>query len=133
VFRGPPDGFLRAPEHTSSPGPDDVYSHRNTRFDLRTGDTVSADPPASEGERYFALIKGGRDQLSRRESRNKIFSTTRRRRVRRSGSARHQTTTGRVMDTWLIGKGQRAFDRRPPRTGKTMLLQSIITHHDQSS
>ncbi len=37
-------GFLRAPEYNYLPGPDDIYVSPSQirRFDLRTGDTVSA-------------------------------------------------------------------------------------------
>src|SRR5437870_814392 len=53
-------GFLRAPDYSYLPGPDDIYVSPSQirKFDLRTGDTVSGQVrPPKEGERYFALIK----------------------------------------------------------------------------
>ena len=53
-------GFLRAPDSSYLPGPDDIYVSPSQirRFNLRTGDTVSGQVrPPKEGERYFALLK----------------------------------------------------------------------------
>src|SRR5260370_37436308 len=52
-------GFLRAPEYNYLPGPDDIYVSPSQirRFDLRTGDTVSAHVrPPKESARYFELV-----------------------------------------------------------------------------
>jgi transcription termination factor Rho len=126
-------GFLRAPEYNYLPGPDDVYVSPSQirRFDLRTGDTVSGQiRPPKEGERYFALIKVDAINFEPpEESRNKIFFDNLtplypQERVRLETVK--ENATGRVMDMLTpIGKGQRALIVAPPRTGKTMLLQSI--------
>jgi len=126
-------GFLRAPEYNYLPGPDDVYVSPSQirRFDLRTGDTVSGQiRPPKEGERYFALIKVDAINFEPpEESRNKIFFDNLtplypQERVKLETSK--DNFTGRVMDMLTpIGKGQRALIVAPPRTGKTMLLQSI--------
>ncbi len=126
-------GFLRAPEYNYLPGPDDIYVSPSQirRFDLRTGDTVSGHVrPPKEGERYFALIKVEAINFEPpEEGRNKIFFDNLTP-LYPSGRIRLETTkenlSGRVMDLLTpIGKGQRGLIVSPPRTGKTMLLQSI--------
>ncbi len=126
-------GFLRSPDYNYLPSPDDVYVSPSQirRFDLRTGDTVSGQVrPPKEAEKYFALVKIEAVNFeSPEETRNKIFfdnltplypneqvklETTR------------ENLSSRVMDLLTpLGKGQRGLIVSPPRTGKTMLLQSI--------
>ncbi len=126
-------GFLRAPEYNYLPGPDDVYVSPSQirRFDLRTGDTVSGQiRPPKEGERYFALIKVDAINFEPpEESRNKIFFdnlTPLYPDARLKLETSRDNFSGRVMDLLTpIGKGQRGLIVAPPRTGKTMLLQSI--------
>jgi transcription termination factor Rho len=125
-------GFLRAPEYNYLPGPDDIYVSPSQirRFDLRTGDTVSGQVrQPKEGERYFALIKVEAVNFEHPEvTRNKIFFDNltplypmERLRLENSGDM-----SSRVLDLVTpMGKGQRALIVAPPRTGKTMLLQSI--------
>jgi transcription termination factor Rho len=126
-------GFLRAPDYNYLPGPDDIYVSPSQirKFDLQTGDTVSGQiRPPKEGERYFALIKGvavnfyapagARDKLFF-ENLTPLYPQER---------FRLETTpdnlAGRVIDLMTpIGKGQRGVIVAAPRTGKTMLLQSI--------
>ena len=126
-------GFLRAPEYHYLPGPDDIYVSPSQirRFDLRTGDTISGQVrPPKEGERYFALIKVEAINFEAPEaSRNKIFFDNLTP-LYPEGRIRLESTkenlSGRVMDLLTpIGKGQRGLIVSPPRTGKTMLLQSI--------
>jgi len=138
-------GFLRAPEYNYLPGPDDVYVSPSQirRFDLRTGDTVSGQiRPPKEGERYFALIKVDAINFEPpEEARNKIFFDNL---TPLYPDARFKLETvrdnfsGRVMDLVTpIGKGQRGLIVAAPRTGKTMLLQSlansITTNHPEVS
>ena len=126
-------GFLRAPEYNYLPGPDDVYVSPSQirRFDLRTGDTVSGQiRPPKEGERYFALIKVDAINFEPpEESRNKIFFdnlTPLYPDERLKLETARDNFSGRVMDLLTpLGKGQRGLIVAPPRTGKTMLLQSI--------
>ncbi len=126
-------GFLRSPDYNYLPGPDDIYVSPSQirRFDLHTGDTVSGQVrPPKEAEKYFALVKIEAVNFeSPEEARNKIFfdnltplypneqvklETTR------------ENLSSRVMDLLTpLGKGQRGLIVSPPRTGKTMLLQSI--------
>jgi transcription termination factor Rho len=138
-------GFLRAPEYNYLPGPDDVYVSPSQirRFDLRTGDTVSGQiRPPKEGERYFALIKVDAINFEPpEESRNKIFFdnlTPLYPDARLKLETSRDNFSGRVMDLLTpIGKGQRGLIVAPPRTGKTMLLQSIAnsitTNHPESN
>jgi len=126
-------GFLRAPEYNYLPGPDDVYVSPSQirRFDLRTGDTVSGQiRPPKEGERYFALIKVDAINFEPpEEARNKIFFdnlTPLYPQARLKMETTKDNFSGRVMDLLTpIGKGQRGLIVAAPRTGKTMLLQSI--------
>ena len=125
-------GFLRAPEYNYLPGPDDIYVSPSQirRFDLRTGDTISGQVrQPKEGERYFALIKVEAVNFEHPDiSRNKIFFDNltplyplERLRLEVLGDM-----SSRVLDLVTpMGKGQRALIVAPPRTGKTMLLQSI--------
>jgi len=126
-------GFLRSPDYNYLPGPDDIYVSPSQirRFDLRTGDTVSGQVrPPKEGENYFALVKVEAINFeSTEEGRNKIFFDNLTP-LYPNGRIRLETTkdnlSGRVMDLLTpIGKGQRGLIVSPPRTGKTMLLQSI--------
>ncbi len=138
-------GFLRAPEYNYLPGPDDVYVSPSQirRFDLRTGDTVSGQiRPPKEGERYFALIKVDAINFEPpEESRNKIFFdnlTPLYPDERFKLETAKDNFSGRVMDLLTpIGKGQRGLIVAPPRTGKTMLLQSIAnsitTNHPEAN
>jgi transcription termination factor Rho len=138
-------GFLRAPEYNYLPGPDDVYVSPSQirRFDLRTGDTISGQiRPPKEGERYFALIKVDAINFEPpEEARNKIFFDNLTP-LYPNGRLKLETVrdnfSGRVMDLLTpIGKGQRGLIVSPPRTGKTMLLQSIAnsvtTNHPEVS
>jgi len=126
-------GFLRAPEYNYLPGPDDVYVSPSQirRFDLRTGDTVSGQiRPPKEGERYFALIKVDAINFEPpEEARNKIFFdnlTPLYPQARMKMETIRDNYSGRVMDLLTpVGKGQRGLIVAAPRTGKTMLLQSI--------
>ncbi len=138
-------GFLRAPEYNYLPGPDDVYVSPSQirRFDLRTGDTISGQiRPPKEGERYFALIKVDAINFEPpEEARNKIFFdnlTPLYPNERLKLETVRDNYSGRVMDLLTpIGKGQRGLIVSPPRTGKTMLLQSIAnsitTNHPEVS
>jgi transcription termination factor Rho len=125
-------GFLRAPEYNYLPGPDDIYVSpaQIRRFDLRTGDTVSGQVrQPKDGERYFALLKIEAVNFEHPDvSRNKIFfdNLTPLYPDERLGLEVEGDLSSRVMDLATpMGKGQRALIVAPPRTGKTMLLQSI--------
>jgi len=126
-------GFLRSPDYNYLPGPDDIYVSPSQirRFDLRTGDTISGQVrPPKEGENYFALVKIDAVNFeSPEEARNKIFFdnlTPLYPQSRIKLETTRENLSGRVMDLLTpLGKGQRGLIVSPPRTGKTMLLQSI--------
>jgi transcription termination factor Rho len=126
-------GFLRAPDYNYLPGPDDIYVSPSQirKFDLRTGDTISGQiRPPKEGERYFALIKVEAINFEPPdEARNKIFFDNLtplypQERIRLETIK--ENISARVLDLLTpVGKGQRGLIVSPPRTGKTMLLQTI--------
>jgi transcription termination factor Rho len=126
-------GFLRSPDYNYLPGPDDIYVSPSQirKFDLKTGDTISGNVrPPHEGEKYFALVKIEAINFeSPEETRNKILFdnlTPLYPQERIKMETVHENTSGRVMDLLTpVGKGQRGLIVAPPRTGKTMLLQSI--------
>lgn len=133
-------GFLRAPEYNYLPGPDDIYVSPSQirKFDLRTGDTVSGQiRPPKEGERYFALIKVEAINFEAPEqSREKVFFdnlTPLYPDEQLKMEVGHENISARVIDLVTpIGKGQRALIVAPPRTGKTMLLQTIANSITQN-
>jgi transcription termination factor Rho len=128
-------GFLRAPDYNYLPGPDDIYVSPSQirKFDLRTGDTVSGQVrPPKDGERYFALIKVEAVNFEHPdEARNKIFFDNLtplypNERLKLETPNGKDNLSARVLDLLTpIGKGQRGLIVAPPRTGKTMLLQTI--------
>jgi transcription termination factor Rho len=126
-------GFLRSPDYNYLPGPDDIYVSPSQirKFDLKTGDTVSGNVrPPHEGEKYFALVKIEAINFESPEgTRNKILFdnlTPLYPQERVKMETVRENISGRVMDLLTpVGKGQRGLIVAPPRTGKTMLLQSI--------
>ena len=130
-------GFLRAPESNYLPGPDDIYVSPSQvrRFSLRTGDTVEGEIRApKDGERYFALLKVETinfeepnavrhrinfDNLTPLYPEEKLT-------LEMAFNPDKKDNTPRVIDLVSpMGKGQRGLIVAPPRTGKTMMLQSI--------
>jgi transcription termination factor Rho len=126
-------GFLRSPDDNYLPGPDDIYVSPSQirKFDLKTGDTISGNVrPPHEGEKYFALVKIEAINFeSPEETRHKILFdnlTPLYPQERVKMETVRENISGRVMDLLTpVGKGQRGLIVAPPRTGKTMLLQSI--------
>jgi transcription termination factor Rho len=136
-------GFLRAPDSNYLPGPDDIYISPSQirRFNLRTGDIVSGQiRPPKDGERYFALLKVEKINYDEPEvQRDKILFdnlTPLYPEERLNLEFDPEEYCTRVMElTTPIGKGQRGLIVAAPRTGKTMLLQSvaraIIANHPE--
>ena len=136
-------GFLRSPDYNYLPGPDDIYVSPSQirKFDLKTGDSISGNVrPPHEGEKYFALVKIEAINFeSPEETRNKILFdnlTPLYPQERIKLETVREGISGRVMDLLTpVGKGQRGLIVAPPRTGKTMLLQSlansISTNHPE--
>ena len=148
-----PDGFgyLRSPEANYLPGPDDIYISplQVRRFGLRTGDTVEGQIRAPrDGERYFSLLKVNTINFEPPEAvRHRInfdnltpLYPERRLQMEVEGQGEveppptkgkkgtQRDFTSRVIDLVSpIGMGQRALIVAPPRTGKTVMLQSIAS------
>jgi transcription termination factor Rho len=128
-------GFLRAPDYNYLPGPDDIYISPSQirRFNLRTGDTVSGQiRPPKDNERYFAMLKVELVNYEDPEvARDKILFDNLTPLYPQEGFRLEMENdpknySSRVMDLLTpIGKGQRGLIVAAPRTGKTMLLQSI--------
>jgi transcription termination factor Rho len=128
-------GFLRAPDYNYLPGPDDIYISPSQirRFNLRTGDTVSGQiRPPKDTERYFAMLKVELVNYEDPEiARDKILFDNLTplypmERIRLEADGDMRSYSARVMDLLTpIGKGQRGLIVAAPRTGKTMLLQTI--------
>ena len=129
-------GFLRSPEDSYVAGPDDIYVSPSQirRIHLRTGDTIKGKiRPPKDSERYFALVKVDEINYEKPEnSRNKVpfenltplFANERFNLERGNGST--EDLTARIIDLASpIGKGQRGLVVAPPKSGKTMILQSI--------
>ncbi len=126
-------GFLRSTAYNYLPGPDDIYVSPSQirRFDLRTGDTISGQiRQPKEGERYFALLKVEQINYEPPEaSKDKVLFDNLTplypdRRINLETS--NKDFSMRVLDLMTpIGFGQRGLIVAAPRTGKTMLLQSI--------
>jgi transcription termination factor Rho len=136
-------GFLRSPDYSYLPGPDDIYISPSQirKFDLRTGDIVSGQiRMPNEGERYLALVKVDAVNFEPpEEARHRIFYdnlTPLYPQERIQLETTHDNLSARVMDIFTpIGKGQRGLIVSPPRAGKTMILQnlanSISTNHPE--
>jgi len=126
-------GFLRAPDYNYLPGPDDIYVSPSQirRFNLRTGDTVSGQiRQPKETERYFALLKVEATNYEDPDvAREKILFDNLTplypdRKINLEVAPDNYSM--RIMDLLTpIGFGQRGLIVSPPRSGKTMLLQSI--------
>ena len=130
-------GFLRSPESNYLAGPDDIYVSPNQvrRLGLRTGDSVEGEIRApKEGERYFALIKTRKvNFVAPEEIRHRInfdnltpLYPDRRLNLEHDSGKPAKDFTTRVIDLVApIGMGQRALIVAPPKTGKTVMLQSV--------
>ncbi len=126
-------GFLRHPDYNYLPGPDDIYISPSQikRFGLITGDTVSGQVrPPKEDENYFALIKvlavnfDDPEKVRDRILFDNLTPLYPDEQIRLETSPKN--LSGMIMDLLTpIGMGQRGLIVSPPRTGKTMLLQSI--------
>jgi transcription termination factor Rho len=126
-------GFLRSPDYSYLPGPDDIYVSPSQikKFDLRTGDTVSGQVrPPKDNERYFALLRveavnmENPDVAKERILFDNLTPLYPDERVELESNPKDLST--RIVNLFIpIGKGQRGLIVSPPRAGKTMLLQSI--------
>ncbi|TVR91337.1 MAG: transcription termination factor Rho [Spirochaetaceae bacterium] len=126
-------GFLRSPQNSYLPGPDDIYiSPSQIRlFNLKTGDTVYGQiRPPKEGERFFAMLRVESvnfDNPSVAQTRIPFDNLTPLYPDQRLNmEMRNKDSSTRMINLFCpIGKGQRGLIVSPPRTGKTVLLQKI--------
>ena len=129
-------GFLRSPEASYLPGPDDIYVSPSQvrRFSLRTGDTVEGEIRApKQGERYFALLKLNTinfdepDKVRHRINFDNLTPLYPEEKLNLEIlDPKNKDLTSRVIELVSpLGKGQRALIVAPPRTGKTVMLQNI--------
>ena len=126
-------GFLRSPQNSYLPGPDDIYiSPSQIRlFNLKTGDTVyGLTRSPKEGERFFALLRietVNFDEPRVAQTRVPFENLTP---LYPNEKLRLETVSdeysGRIVDLFApIGKGQRLLIVAPPKAGKTILMQKI--------
>ncbi len=127
-------GFLRSADYNYLNSPDDVYVSPSQikLFGLKPGDTVCGMiRPPKEGEKYFPLIKvleiNGLEPEYVRDRVQFEFLTPlfpcEKFNLTNNG---HNSISNRVVDLFSpIGKGQRGLIVAQPKTGKTLLLQSI--------
>lgn len=129
-------GFLRSPDANYLAGPDDVYvsNHQIRKFFLRKGDTVTGEiRPPRRGERYFALktVDSTNGEAPEKARTKVLFDNLTplypdERIHMEIENPTRKDMTGRIIDLVSpIGKGQRGLLVAPPRTGKTMMMQSI--------
>ena len=134
-------GFLRSPDYSYLPGPDDIYvSHSQIkRFRLKTGHLVSGQiRPPKDKERFFALLRVETvNDLNPDESRDSIYFgnlTPLYPEEIIKLETEESKISSRIIDMLApIGKGQRGLIVAQPKTGKTILLQKIanaITKND---
>ncbi len=126
-------GFLRSPDYSYLPSPDDIYVSPSQirKFGLRTGDLITGQiRPPKENERYFALLKvetiNGKkvEDIITRPLFDNLTPYYPTEKIKLEYNPTDYST--RVMDLLTpVGKGQRGLIVAAPRTGKTMLLQSI--------
>lgn len=129
-------GFLRSSAGSYLAGPDDIYVSPSQirRFGLRTGDTLEGKiRPPKDGERYFALLKVDKSNFEPPDnSKNKVMFENltplfaEEQLILEIGNGSTEDITPRVIDMIApIGKGQRGLIVSSPKSGKTMMLQSI--------
>jgi transcription termination factor Rho len=136
-------GFLRSPNYSYLPGPDDIYiSPSQIRlFNLKTGDTVSGQiRPPKEGERFFAMLRVESVNFDPPEvAQTRIpfdnLTPLYPDELINLETAGEETSTRLINLFCPIGKGQRALIVSPPRAGKTVIMQkvanAITTNHPE--
>ncbi|WP_232034867.1 transcription termination factor Rho [Desulfovibrio ferrophilus] len=126
-------GFLRSPMYSYTPGPDDIYVSPSQirRFGLRKGDVITGQiRPPKEGERYFALLRVNEIGFEKPEATKHLVLFDNLTPIFPDEQFKLENGaegySSRIIDLMVpIGKGQRCLIVAPPRTGKTILLQTI--------
>ena len=133
-------GFLRSPDYSYLPGPDDIYvSHSQIkRFKLRTGHYISGQVrPPKDNERFFALLKVDTINGLAPEKNRGIVNFVNLTPLFPEEAFKLETTekeiSTRIIDLLApIGMGQRGLIVAQPKTGKTILLQKIANSITQN-
>ena len=126
-------GFLRSPNYSYLPGPDDIYvSHSQIKkFHLKTGNLVSGQiRPPKDNERFFALLKVETvNGINPDESRGLVhfenLTPLYPDEIIKLETKPNEISTRTIDMLAPIGKGQRGLIVAQPKTGKTILLQKI--------
>ena len=126
-------GFLRSPQNSYLPGPDDIYiSPSQIRlFNLKTGDTIYGQTRSpKESEKFFALLRiesvNFEDPYVAQtripfENLTPLYPNEK----FKLETVSDELST-RIVDLFApIGKGQRLLIVAPPKAGKTTLMQKI--------
>ena len=126
-------GFLRSPQNSYLPGPDDIYiSPSQIRlFNLKSGDTIYGQTRSpKESEKYFALLRietVNFDEPRVAQTRIPFENLTP---LYPNEKFKLETISTelstRIVDLFSpIGKGQRLLIVAPPKAGKTILMQKV--------
>ena len=126
-------GFLRSPNYSYLPGPDDIYiSPSQIRlFNLKTGDTVAGQIRSpKEGERFFAMLRVESVNMDEPQVAQTRIPFDNLLPVYPNVRLNLETKSGDISTRLInlfcpIGKGQRGLIVSPPKAGKTILLQKI--------
>ena len=126
-------GFLRSPDYSYLPSPDDIYVSPSQirRFGLRTGNLVTGQiRPPKEKEHYFALLKVESVNYETADAAMNVAAFEDLTPYHPTERLLLEDSTGdldmRLVDLVTpIGKGQRGLIVAAPRTGKTILLQKM--------
>jgi len=136
-------GFLRSPDYSYTPSPDDIYVSPSQirRFGLRTGHIVSGQiRPPKDNEHYFALLKVEAVNYNSPDAISDIVVFEDLTPLHPDERLRLETTADRLETRIVdmitpVGKGQRGLIVAAPRTGKTVLLQmmanAILANHPE--
>ncbi|ODS93836.1 MAG: transcription termination factor Rho [Comamonas sp. SCN 65-56] len=129
-------GFLRSPDTSYTASTDDIYISPSQvrRFNLHTGDMIEGEVRTpKDGERYFALnklekVNGDAPEKNKHkvmfENLTPLFPKEHMKLERDIKG--EENITGRIIDIIApIGRGQRALIVAPPKSGKTVMMQSI--------
>lgn len=129
-------GFLRSSAGSYLSGADDFYVAPNLirKFQLRSGDTITGTIRGPEkGERYFSLVNISEINYEAPEKNKKkllfrdLTAEFPSERLKlETGNGTTSDITSRMIDMMApVGKGQRLLIVAPPKTGKTMMLQTM--------
>jgi len=130
-------GFLRSSATSYLANHDDIYVSPSQirRFNLQTGDTIEGEiRMPKESEKYFAMVRLDKiNEMHPDANKHKLLFenltplfANQQLHLERDDLINEENYTGRIIDLMSpIGKGQRGLIVASPKSGKTMILQSI--------